>query len=520
MPSNKPNIHSVYNSRVKGLDKEVAEHLRNSVRSGNTLDESHFDTYLKDLAEKHMNSQPTGMSKAEDAIVSNTLYNHAHIDLKEDYRTSLKINPRTPNNKLPKTVDDDWLKTAKEQLKIVRSGIRTKAKEVLQQSLDTGRTPTQSQYLEYLSGQMNTVIDEMPTDYQDYVRAYVQEWINKTARDLYDSSLKAHPREVTSDFPWTKKPRTDQHPSAAKKNNIQPVTFDGPMTEYTDTYRSFSGHDMVCTIDMPLPDGTNIIKVVGALQTITYSINANKFPIRCIGDMNAKGYVFGPRTIAGTMIFSVFDKHWMHDIMEEYISNKRLMAHFLADEVPPFNMTISCANEYGHKARLAIYGITLVNEGQVMSINDVYTENTYEFFALDVDYLSDVVSKGSNVSPDSQKLPKTNGSSSSSSAPKVVYLDKVGKEDQEHEKTLEDNVAKSSDPDKPDYHDSDYYVGTTKEAMYAAIEKSRENTYNDLLQKYGQGEIVGPEFQRQRTKIQETYAKRMEEAAAYYEKTK
>ena len=50
---------------------------------------------------------------------------------------------------------------------------------------------------------------------------------------------------------------------------------------------------------------------------------------------------------------------------------------------------------------MALYGITIVNEGQVMSTNDIYTENTYQFFATNVDYLDSVtgvVSSTRNIS--------------------------------------------------------------------------------------------------------------------------
>ena len=62
---------------------------------------------------------------------------------------------------------------------------------------------------------------------------------------------------------------------------------------------------------------------------------------------------------------------------------------FLIDEIPPFDIVISAANEYGLRSRMVIYGVRLVNEGQVMSINDVYTENTYQFVATDLEYLTD-----------------------------------------------------------------------------------------------------------------------------------
>lgn len=186
---------------------------------------------------------------------------------------------------------------------------------------------------------------------------------------------------------------------------------------YSNKYISFSGHDMVCVFEIPIT-GKTISKVVGSLQTVTYSVHQEKTPVRCIGDMNAKGYVFGPRTIAGTLIFTVFNKHWAQDMMEEYLDAYKINAHFLVDELPPINITISFANEYGNKARLALYGVTFINEGQVMSINDLYTENTFQFFATDIDYLSNIASstsgKPNHSNSDLPDVPNTNDSSSSS----------------------------------------------------------------------------------------------------------
>ena len=167
-------------------------------------------------------------------------------------------------------------------------------------------------------------------------------------------------------------------------------------SKFTPTYRTFSGHDMVVTVQLPISRTSNIVKVIGAFQTITYSIHNDKSPVRVLGDMNVRRYVFGPRTVAGTLILTVFDRHWMKELLGSYKKIKgETERYFLMDELPAFNLTISCANEYGHSAKLALYGVTIVNEGQVMSINDVYTENTYQFFATNIEYL-DRVEKTSN----------------------------------------------------------------------------------------------------------------------------
>lgn len=183
---------------------------------------------------------------------------------------------------------------------------------------------------------------------------------------------------------------------------------------YSNKYVSFSGHDMVCIFEIPVTGGT-LSSVIGSLQTVTYSVHNEKFPVRSLGNMNAKGYVYGPRTIAGSLIFTVFNKHWAHDLMERYLDTYKVNAHFLVDELPPLNITISFANEYGNKARMALYGVTFVNEGQVMSINDNYTENTFQFFATDIDYLDNIQSSKYNNSNGNSKLPDLPDSNNGSS---------------------------------------------------------------------------------------------------------
>jgi len=152
---------------------------------------------------------------------------------------------------------------------------------------------------------------------------------------------------------------------------------------------SFSGADMVAIMHITGIDGVKGTYTLGSLQTLSYSTSMQRMPIRSIGNVNAKDYVMGQRTIAGSLVFAVFDKHFAYEAMKAIKGITEEDYHFLADELPPFDITITFANEYGKMAKLAIYGVRLVNEGQVMSINDIYTENTYQYVALDIDYLSD-----------------------------------------------------------------------------------------------------------------------------------
>ena len=145
-----------------------------------------------------------------------------------------------------------------------------------------------------------------------------------------------------------------------------------------DGYNSYSGCDIVVTASLPLINGQSVGKyyTLGSIQTLSISTHQDKRPVRSLGVINAKDYVMGPRTIAGSMVFAVFNKHFATEIMKD------LGTVLLPDEIPALDITISFANEYGKKSRMAIYGVKLINEGQVMSINDLYTENTYQFVAL------------------------------------------------------------------------------------------------------------------------------------------
>ena len=161
------------------------------------------------------------------------------------------------------------------------------------------------------------------------------------------------------------------------------------MSRFTEQNISFSGTDAVIIANVPMPDGEIFTETLGALQTLSYSTHIDKKPVRSLGNINAKGYVHGSRTIAGSMVFAVFNRHFSEQIIEKMREKTDAnSALFLADELPPFDLTLVYANEYGKTSRMALYNVTFISEGQVVSVNDVFTENTYQFLATDLEYLN------------------------------------------------------------------------------------------------------------------------------------
>ena len=158
-------------------------------------------------------------------------------------------------------------------------------------------------------------------------------------------------------------------------------------SDYAAVNGSYSMADMVASISIATNEGY-INTVLGSIQTLSYSIFQKKSPVRNLGNMNAKDWVFGPRTIAGSLVFAVFNKHWMMNIYDQLKEKAKMENwHFITDEIPPFDITISFANEYGYDSRMALYGVRIMNEGQVMSTNDIFIENTYQFVASDIELM-------------------------------------------------------------------------------------------------------------------------------------
>lgn len=61
-----------------------------------------------------------------------------------------------------------------------------------------------------------------------------------------------------------------------------------------------------------------------------------------------------------------------------------------ADEIPPFDITISFANEYGQKASIILYAVEILNEQSGFSIDNVVSEKACTFVARRVEYMKPI----------------------------------------------------------------------------------------------------------------------------------
>jgi len=136
--------------------------------------------------------------------------------------------------------------------------------------------------------------------------------------------------------------------------------------------------------------------VLAEISTLSISSFRSKNPVRAFGKSNPTGFVRGGRVISGSMIFSVFNKHPLHQLVyggvpahESYDANESY-ENILIDQLPAFDIVITFSNEFGNISRMAIYGVEIMSEGQVMSIQDLMIENSVTYQARFLDPMQSV----------------------------------------------------------------------------------------------------------------------------------
>lgn len=198
---------------------------------------------------------------------------------------------------------------------------------------------------------------------------------------------------------------------------------------YSRSYNSFSGVDIKCVFAN---------EIVAETQALSYSITREKAPIYTMGEPDPRSFSRGKRGIAGTLIFVQFDRHpilsaigGMRDdggllfqadidsIRAEFESpgtgslatslssvggtttaadivqnqespissvgqDQSLAGAWYADQIPPFDITLAAANEYGALAVMSVIGVELLNEGYGVSIDDIVSEHQHSYVARQV----------------------------------------------------------------------------------------------------------------------------------------
>ena len=335
--------------------------------------------------------------------------------------------------------------------------------------------------------EIKTKLSEDIDALSDEDKKSLDEFVNKITDDkisLLVKKLSQHKINVED----TKEDKQD------KKNedsNKPAVNYNASSSDYLYKNVSYSGTDIVVTAQLCIGNTKSEFMTMGSLQTITYSVYDRMEPIHSLGNVNAKDYVHTHRYIAGSMVFAVFDQHWAKEFIEKYCKSAGIAESekILTDEIPPMNITISMGNEYGSSSRTALYGVRLFNEGMTMSVNDIYTEHTYQFVALNIDYLENVQLPSESRNPNFDL---------STLAPKEIEDKKPQQTNESTDKKNENNDNDKKDEDGSTEEDnrikinglsSDDYINNAMESLSkngkkVTLSKIQNKALDDVTKDY------------------------------------
>lgn len=207
---------------------------------------------------------------------------------------------------------------------------------------------------------------------------------------------------VNTPYWWPLGDKGYTHNQTENEKRARRRAQEGVQGYYSNAYgmfNSFSGADIVAYIHIPPQKiggdeirGPNeeteaVVGVLGNLQTISYSTFREVDPVRSLGKTYADGYTRGPRTVAGTIVWTVLDQYVLAEALKYSYVDDYDPSTILIDQIPPFNIIITFNNEYGDVATMGIYGVRIMNEGSTFSIDDMITEQTNSFVAADIDML-------------------------------------------------------------------------------------------------------------------------------------
>ena len=212
-------------------------------------------------------------------------------------------------------------------------------------------------------------------------------------------------------------------------------------SEISRAYNSFSGSDIRCYIG---PIG------FAELQGVSYHITREKAPIYTMGSADPRSFSRNKRGIAGSLIWINFDRHGLLEVFRKakgtFVANrddvrpqfraaenaylgqtalfnsglvrdtvnampltatvdqqvtvseetsgwKELAAPWYADQILPFDITMSGSNENGAATAMKIFGVEILNEGSGISIDDAVQEMQATFVARAIEPWQAVASK-------------------------------------------------------------------------------------------------------------------------------
>lgn len=184
-----------------------------------------------------------------------------------------------------------------------------------------------------------------------------------------------------------------------------------------------SGANTMVVIEFPSFEGSAYNKPIyvklNSVVSLSWSVYRAKTPVTLLGSSTIAGFGLGSKTVAGHIIKTLTYQDELSAVVEyysevaleyknaTYYSNlgskneisldskfqitQKSFESLMKDDLVPFNIHAYSISEYtGNIIKDSIYGCTIINTGQVQSIENLITENTIAFVAKYMEQGTDV----------------------------------------------------------------------------------------------------------------------------------
>lgn len=223
---------------------------------------------------------------------------------------------------------------------------------------------------------------------------------------------------------------------AETQNNL--TATDPNVKVVQSTFESMSGANTIIILEFPTFEGSgydgSVYVKMNSVTTLSWSVYRAKIPVTPIGENTVSGFALGNKTVAGHIIKTLTYADEFTSVVEYYsklsleykknnyyenLGSKQPISldskykitqknfdSLMKDDLLPFNIHAYSISEYtGKIVKDSIYGCTIINTGQVQSIENLITENTISFMGK---YLE----QNKDVTQDIPSYPSLNGAMS------------------------------------------------------------------------------------------------------------
>jgi len=141
------------------------------------------------------------------------------------------------------------------------------------------------------------------------------------------------------------------------------------------------GYDRPPTVQLP------------GLTLLSMSKHRDKYPVTRFGKTGISGFTYGKLTTAGTIGFTILTGNPFAEAMAYYATwrNARTDVAFMdPTDLPPMDMNLVFSDKRGNTSTMLVRSLTLVDNSQNVSINDIQMTEMYTFMAAKASLLVNV----------------------------------------------------------------------------------------------------------------------------------